>query len=274
METIKWLFQMLVRADASNEAVDAKLVSKIEPAYLVLGGAPEGGTHGRTFLYNEHYWILDENLPKIDIDTSRFFQTNFNNPAEMAFLASKLPKQFDVILFDFSTLKFFTGKDILGNDTLVERLKSLKAMLKDGGSLFIENLIFSGTFYSPENFQRLSQKARETSSSNNNFREKFSQLLTLEKETQKAEEIRWFLSKCDEAGFRLVARKPYIEYGDVQVVRDVFLTGDLPRMIDNPRFEILQFQKASEGGRRKQRSRKHKTRKSSRKVPQIIKHRF
>ena len=268
MERVKQLFDMLVRADKSSDAIELKISSTEEPAYLILGAAPGEDPHGRTFYENDNYWLLDIALPASEghVDTSRFFEVNFENLAELAFLASKLPKQFDAIIFDFSSLKFFTG-----GETLVERLKALKAMLKDGGSLFIENLIFSGTFYAPENFQRLSQKAREISSSNNEFREKFSQLLALEKETQKAEGIRWFLSKCDEAGFRLVARKPYIEYGDVEVVHDVFLTGDLPMMIGNPAFEIFQFQKASEGGRRKKRRNTRKySRKYSRKVPQVI----
>ncbi len=235
MDYIIKLFEMLVRADASSEAVDSKLASTVEPAYLVLGGAPDIGanpTHGRTFLYNEHYWILDHYIPEAGINTSRFFKTDFNNAAEMVFLASKLPKQFDAIIFDYSSIKFFFTDPA----SLVIRLQAIKNMLKDDGSIFTE-----------------------ISTADN-------------------EEIKLFYEKYHEAGLIIFAMKPYTEFKDIEVVRDVYLTGKLPDYIRETSvsgtLQILEIKKTIEGGRRTKKSRQRKTRKSSRKVPQIIKNRF
>jgi hypothetical protein len=254
MDYLSKILGMLFRVDSSSGVIRSKLTSDITPAYLVLGSAPGEDSHGRTFYENEHYWLLDYTPPKENsIDTSRFFLNNFANLEELVFLAKKLPRQFDAILFDYSSLKFFTGPN------LVERLTCLKEMLKDTGSLYLENLIFSGITYSWENLARIQRTARESVTANQNYATRITQLKAIEGQKEREKQTNLLIEECNKAGLQLVARKPYTEYEGIEVVRDVFLTGEMPAIINNPQFEILHFQKISKGGRRIQKRRRGKT---------------
>ena len=126
-------------------------------AYLVLGAHPCEIRHGRTHYDNPSVFFLD----KYDVsgcslrDHDRFIYVDFSSPVEMGILAALLPNTFDEICFDKSTFKFFSYDDeydihsLLDDDKtlenlpksmLYERLHCLTRMLKDTGTMFLEQV--------------------------------------------------------------------------------------------------------------------------------------
>jgi hypothetical protein len=98
-----------------------------DPAYLVLGSSRVEERNGRTHYDSPNVFLLDTEQSDIPI--------SFKSSLELGIVASRLPNRFDEICFDWSTLRFFSD-----DPTLLERLVSLKRMLKPGGSIYFETI--------------------------------------------------------------------------------------------------------------------------------------
>jgi hypothetical protein len=101
------------------------------PAYLVLGSAPNENRRGRTHYDNPNIFLMDE----IETEGPRYFKLSFTDNLKLGMLAALLPNSFDEICFDLSTVKAFKTSE----ETIIERLASLKNMLKPTGTLYIES---------------------------------------------------------------------------------------------------------------------------------------
>lgn len=209
-----------------GDAIQNKKTSATAPAYLVLGAVPGDIPYGRSFYENEQYWLLDMSRPiRHNADTSRFFLIDFTNPIQMSYLALQLANQFDAIIFDYSTVKFFTA-----SEGIINRLVDLKAMLKEGGAIYVEKV-------GPPGGARMIGNTTDYNAK--------------------------FLEDCATAGLTLSVQKPYTEFADVPVVRDIYLTGEMPAIIRRTTLtgttDILEIKKAAGGGRRRQRKTLKKT---------------
>lgn len=107
--------------------------------YLLLGGYPAPPAQGRqpdNALYsNENVYIADiEDVRKTDPFRSRYFKLDFNDLKQIKEFRRQHPNRFDVVLFDWSTFKFF-NKD----ETFQQRLCELLNLTRVGGTFIIEN---------------------------------------------------------------------------------------------------------------------------------------
>ena len=233
-EILSSFFSMIGQLVGSitRSEIGSKKDSTISPAYLVLGASPSENRNGRTFYDDEHYWLLDVESAGSNVDTSRFFNINFTDAQQMSYLALQLQKEFDAIVFDVSTMKFFNTNSASN----INRLIDLKVMLKEGGLLYME---VPGPPGGGREFGNTTDyKAK-------------------------------FLEDTKQAGLELVNESPMEELAETEVIRDIFLSGQMPTVIRQMQLKpepyiILTFKVATKGGKRK---RNRKTRKASRKHP-------
>jgi hypothetical protein len=108
------------------------------PKFLILGAYPDASYgHGNRNIYNkEEYYILDIIDPKAsNTFNSRYIQADFTDKDSLQKVSGNYQKKFDIILFDWSTYKFFNKDD----KTFEERLGYILNMLKNSGTLYIES---------------------------------------------------------------------------------------------------------------------------------------
>lgn len=108
-----------------------------KPVHLVLGSHPGENPVGRTIYTNPQIFLLDESAGSGD--TSRFFKIDFANLQQMNWLCSQLPGAFETIIFDASTMKFFTPHPDQSQDQLkfLEILTCIYKLLTPTGIFFL-----------------------------------------------------------------------------------------------------------------------------------------
>jgi hypothetical protein len=124
-------------------------------AFLVLGASPHEARRNRMHYDNPSVFFLDL---EAGIRHSQLIPADFSSPVEMGILSSLLPNAFDEICFDQSTFKFFNGdsyydefnlmkheanpkiRSDLPGAMLYERVCCLARMLKDTGTMFLEEV--------------------------------------------------------------------------------------------------------------------------------------
>jgi hypothetical protein len=110
-------------------------------AYLVLGGYPVKESMNRSLYQNPAVFIADtEVLQKTEPFQDRYFRVNYNTP-QLYLLAKQYSKMFDMVVFDWSTFRFFEK-----NQSFQIRLGMLLELIKDTGILVIESP--QGDFFS------------------------------------------------------------------------------------------------------------------------------
>ncbi len=229
-------------SDINMPAIEAKKSSTLSPSYLVLGANP-GEARGKRVYYNDpHYWQMDIVLESYQAspDTSRFFKIDFNNIAQLSYLASKLPKSFDIICFDYATIKYFwDGDDPEYLKAMTERLITIRELLTDDGHIFMEKSHFP-------------------------FGVRFG------KEIGQGDSFHLFKQSLTNAGLIIEAVGTEKDFADDPVVNEVYIKNDmytckgiLLKLKKNPVF----------GGKRKY-HRKRKTRKALRKKSKTIRKHF
>jgi hypothetical protein len=227
--------------DINMPAIEAKKSSTLSPSYLVLGANP-GEARGKRVYYNDpHYWQMDIVLESYQAspDTSRFFKIDFNNIAQLSYLASKLPKSFDIICFDYATITYFwADKNPEYLRGMTERLINIRALLKDDGYIYME---------------RISQPTGSWPAS-----------------YQGGDSFHLFKQSLTNAGLIIEAVGTEKDFADDPVVNEVYIKNDmytckgiLLKLKKNPVF----------GGKRKY-HRKRKTRKALRKKSKTIRKHF
>ena len=236
MDFLRGFFGSASVAEANSQslneaAIEAKRASTVEPAYLILGATPGEDPNGRTFFDDPHYWLLSNESGQGDI--SRFFKIDFEKPEELAFLASELPGQFDVICFDFSVTKFFFNE--IDAEANRSSLRSLHTLLKDNGLLILGYSDMTRSFRTGEPI------GKETL--NEHYRVKYNPLITL-------------------TGFKGVKAGSYRNLGDNEVIRQVYFPHTFLKNTDAAKIRLYIFsKKPSRGGKRSHRRKTRKNRK-------------
>jgi hypothetical protein len=113
------------------------IIEKVEDTeYLLLGGYPQDERTRHRSLYNSpSVFIADTaNLTSLNLFSSRYYKVDFNSLDELQGLAKQVGQKFTLIVFDWSTYKFFSQ-----DDTFQKRLQVLLSMIKPNGSLVIES---------------------------------------------------------------------------------------------------------------------------------------
>ena len=105
-----------------------------DKAYLVLGSSPIEPNRGRDYYTNPSIYLLDQ--MNVDENFPNYFRIDFTNSEQLLAFSSLVPKKFDEICFDYSTMKFFK----LPQETVIERIVCLKTMLKDNGTIYFESI--------------------------------------------------------------------------------------------------------------------------------------
>ncbi len=104
-------------------------------AYLVLGGYPVEESMNRPLYKNPSVFIADtEALQNTEPFQDRYFQVDYNSVGQLYILAKQYSKMFDMVVFDWSTFRFFKV-----NTSFQTRLKMLLELIKDTGILVIES---------------------------------------------------------------------------------------------------------------------------------------
>ncbi len=105
-----------------------------DSSYLLLGGYPVENSRERPLYSNSMFYVANvQEVKNTNTFKERYFQLNFNNLDEIKKFVEKHRRQFDVVLFDWSTFKFFDK-----NDTFQDRLLNLLELPKKDGLFIIE----------------------------------------------------------------------------------------------------------------------------------------
>jgi len=201
-----------------------------DPAYLVLGSSPTEPNRGRDFYSNPSIYLLDEDdINNVDGNFPNYFKVDFTDSKQLLVLSQSLPKKFDEICFDYSTVKFFK----IPQETVVERILSLKTMLKDNGTLYFEGI------GSPPGGAHSVNRA-----TGGVIHEDYTGM---------------FIEQCQEAG--LLTDLQNAEDIHSILIKEVFLKNTYEGIHTNPK--ILISKKILSGGRKVQRRKIHKTNKKN-----------
>lgn len=104
-----------------------------EPLYLIIGTNPKEERNGRTFYDDPHYYMLD--YADIKSESNRYFHIDMTEVDVLAYLASELPGRFQIICFDWATMKYIIEYD---STLLYSFFASLKALIQEDGRIYTE----------------------------------------------------------------------------------------------------------------------------------------
>lgn len=113
-----------------------------EPLYLIIGTNPKEERKGRTFYDDPHYYMLD--YADIKSESNRYFHMDMTEVDVLAYLASELPGRFQIICFDWATMKYIIEYD---STLLYSFFASLKALIQEDGRIYTEPISRDFNFY-------------------------------------------------------------------------------------------------------------------------------
>jgi hypothetical protein len=126
-------------------SLDSNTIRSIEsakhtegPLYLIIGTNPDENRRGRTFYDDPQYYMLD--YADIKGKSTRYFRIDMTKVDVLAYLATELPGRFQIICFDWATMKYIIDDDIT---LLYSFFASLKALIQEDGRIYSEPVPFN-----------------------------------------------------------------------------------------------------------------------------------